>query len=105
MIHHVIYYELREPADSTILDEMIRASRTWLLKIPEVLAVHSGRNLDPQCPWQFFYAIEVESREKLRFVKDDAFYLKFLHQHIEPHAGKSMEMNFELDPSRDIKYS
>lgn len=105
MIHHVIYLELNESADSKVLEEMMRASRSSLLKIHEVLAVHSGRNLDSQSPWQFFYSIEVESREKLKIVKDDAIYLKFIKQHIEPHTCRSWEMEFELDPSRDLKYS
>ena len=43
---------------------MVRASRTWLLKIPEVLSVRSGRNLDPESQWQFFYSFEADSLEK-----------------------------------------
>jgi len=105
MIHHVIYLELNPSVDSATLEEMVRASRTWLLKIPEVLAVHSGRNIDPKSPWQFFYSIDVESLEKLKFIKENAFYLKFSKQYIEPHTSKEFEMEFELDPSRDLKYS
>jgi hypothetical protein len=105
MIHQVIYLKLNDALDPKVLEEMVRASRTWLLKIPEVLAVHSGRNLDPKSPWPFFYAFEVESREKLKFVKEDAYYLKFIKTYIEPHTREGLEMEFELDPSRDLKYS
>lgn len=105
MIHQVIYLKLNDSVDSKVLEEIVRASRTWLLKIPEVLAVRSGRNLDPDSPWPFFYSFEVESREKLKFVKEDGFYLKFIKQYIEPHTTHGLEMEFELDPTRDFKYS
>jgi hypothetical protein len=105
MVHHVVYLQLNERADAQVLEEMVRASRAWLLKIPEVLSVRSGRNLDPDSQWQFFYSIEVESREKLKLVKQDGFHLKFIQQFIQPNTGTRFEMDFELDPSRDLKYS
>jgi len=105
MVHHVTYLQLNQKVDHTLLEEMVRASRTWLLKIPEVLAIRSGRNLDPDSQWQFFYSFEVESREKLRLVKEDAFHLKFEQQFIQPNTESRIEMEFELDPSRDLKYS
>ncbi|MGJ8633721.1 MAG: Dabb family protein [Luteolibacter sp.] len=105
MLHHVLYYQLEEKLSAEVLEEMVRASRTWLLKIPEVLSVKSGRNLDPESQWQFFYAIEVESRDKLQVVKDDAFYLKFIEQFVKPNTRNEFGMDFELDPSRELKYS
>lgn len=105
MIHQVIYLQLKDSARPAVLEDMVRASRTWLLKIPEVLSVRSGRNLDANSQWQFFYAFEVESREKLKFVKEDAFHLKFVQQYIEPHTVDRFEMEFELDPTRELKYS
>ncbi len=105
MVHHVVYLQLNEAVDAVVLEDMVRASRTWLLKIPEVLSVRSGRNLDPNSQWQFFYSIEVESLEKLKLVKDDAFHLKFLQQFIHPNTTNRFELDFELDPSRELKYS
>jgi divalent metal cation (Fe/Co/Zn/Cd) transporter len=105
MIHQTIYHELKASVDAKVLEEMVRATRTWLLKIPEVLSVHSGRNLDPESPWQFFYSFEVESLEKLKLVKADAYYLKFTKEYIEPNSSRSFELEFELDPSRNLKYS
>ena len=105
MIHHVSYYKLEEKLSSETLEEMVRASRTWLLKIPEVLSVRSGRNIDPESQWQFFYSIEVESKGKLQMVREDAFYLKFIEQYVKPNALKEFGMDFELDPSRELKYS
>lgn len=105
MISHVIYFELKESVKADVLEEMVRASRTWLLKIPEVLSVRSGRNLDPSSQWQFFYSIEVESREKLLMVQDDANHLKFVEKFIKPNTLSDFQLDFELDPSRDLKYS
>jgi len=105
MIHHAIYYELSESADEATLQEMVRASRTWLLKIPEVLSVRSGRNLDPESQWQFYYSIEVDSREKLKMVEDDPNHLKFVEKFIKPNTVNQLGMDFELDPSRELKYS
>ena len=105
MVHHVIYLQLSEKVDDVKLEEMVRGSRTWLLKIPEVFSVRSGRNLDPDSQWQFFYSFEVESLEKLKLVKEDAFHLKFEQQFIRPYTETRFEMNFELDPSRQLKYS
>jgi hypothetical protein len=105
MIHHVVYLQLNDNVGKAELEEMVRASRTWLLKIPEVLSVRSGRNLDPESQWQFFYSFEADSLEKLNLVKDDAFHLKFVESHVKPHTNDRFGMTFELDPSRDLKYS
>lgn len=105
MIHHVVYLQLNDPTAIGILEEMVRASRTWLLKIPEVLSVRSGRNIDPDSQWQFFYSYEVDSMEKLGHVKMDPFHLKFVEQFVKPHTNKRFDLTFELDPSRDLKYS
>ncbi len=105
MIHHIIYLQLNDPKATAVLEEMVRASRTWLLKIPEVLSVRSGRNLNPESQWQFFYSYEVDSMEKLGLVGADPFHLKFIEQFVKPHTHSRMGMTFELDPSRDLKYS
>jgi hypothetical protein len=105
MIHHVAYFELNPGVDSAALQELVRMSRSLLLKIPEVLAVHSGRNLDPDSQWQFFFAIEVDSLEKLRATLDDPFHLKLIEKYLKPNTRNSFTLDFELDPSRDLKYS
>lgn len=105
MIHRAVHFQLKSGVDEALLAELVRSSRSLLLKIPEVLAVRSGRNLDPASPWRFFFAIEVDSRAKLRVVLDDPHHLKLLERVIGPHADGSFAMDYELDPSRDLKYS
>lgn len=105
MIFHVVYFELKAGVDATVMEDLVRSSRSLLLKIPEVLAVRSGRNVDPDSQWQFFFSIEVDSREKLRAVLDDPFHLKLMEKTIKPVTTTSFTMDYELDPSRNLKYS
>jgi hypothetical protein len=105
MIHHVAYYQLKPGVDDAVLEELIRSSRSLLLKIPEVLSVRSGRNLDADSQWRFFIAIEVNSLDKLRITRDDSFFIKLVEKHLKPNTVGCFELDFELDPSKDIKYS
>jgi hypothetical protein len=105
MIHHVAYFQLKPGLDSAVMEELVRSSRSLLLRIPEVLSVKSGRNIDPESQWQFFFSIEVDSLEKLRVTLDDPFHLKLMEKWIKPNTSASFAMDYELDPSRDLKYS
>ena len=105
MIHHVVYFQLKPEGGSATLEELVRNSRSLLLKIPEVLAVRSGRNLDPEMQWQFYFSIEVDSLEKLRITLDDPQHLKLMEKWIKPNTIDSFAMDYELDPSRNLKYS
>ncbi len=105
MIHHVVYFQLKPEVDKVTVEELVRTSRSLLLKIPEVLGVRSGRNLDPKSPWQFYFSIEVDSLEKLRITLDDSFYLKLVEYVIKPNTCGELSMDYELDPSKDLKYS
>lgn len=105
MIHHVVYFQLKPEVDATMVEELVRSSRSLLLRIPEVLSVRSGRNLDVNSQWRFFVSIEVNSLDKLRVTLDDPFHLKFIEKHIKPNTVAHFAMDFELDPSKDLKYS
>lgn len=105
MIHHVVYFQLKPEVDAAATEELVRTCRSLLLRIPEVLSVRSGRNLDPGSQWQVFLAIEVESREKLRATLENPFHLKFVEKHVKPLTDSHFSMDFEMDPSKDLKYS
>jgi len=105
MIHHVVFFQLKPDADAETLETLVRTSRSLLLKIPEVLNVRSGRNIDPTSPWPFFIAIEVDSLEKLRITQDNAQHLKLVEKFIKPNTTSHFAMDFELDPSKNLKYS
>lgn len=105
MIHHVVHFQLLPGLDKAAVEELVRTSRSLLLKIPEVLAVRSGRNLDPDCQWQFYFSIEVDTLEKLRITLDDPFHIKLMEKIIRPNTCAEFSMDYELDPSKDLKYS
>ena len=105
MVHHVALYKLRPDLPDGTLDEMIRRTRSLLLKIPEVLSVRSGKRIDDECEWPFFVALDFESRAKQTMFHDDPVYLKFLLEVIEPYTSDSMLMDYEMDPGRNVKYS
>jgi hypothetical protein len=105
MIQHVVYYQTKPEVDAAGIEELVRCSRSLLLRIPEVLTVRSGRNLDKTSQWSFFVSIEVNSLDKLRIAQDDPFFIKLEEKHIKPATLASFALNFELDPSKDMKYS
>jgi hypothetical protein len=105
MIHHVVFFELKPEVDALTLETLVRTSRSLLLKIPEVLSVRSGRNVDPESPWPLFVAFEVDSLEKLRITRDSPYYLQFSEKFIKPNTLGHLAMDFELDPSKLLKYS
>ena len=105
MIQHVVYFQLRPEVDKPAMEQLVRMSRSFLLKIPEVRTVRSGRNLDPISRWQFYFSFEVDSLEKLRITLDDPFHLKLMEKWLKPNIVDSFSLDYELDPSKDLKYS
>ncbi|TAG09631.1 MAG: hypothetical protein EAZ42_06095 [Verrucomicrobia bacterium] len=105
MVLHVIYFQLKPEVDGKVMEELVRTSRSLLVKIPEVMNVRSGRSLDPKSQWQMTLSFEVASLEKLHIAMDSPFYLKFLEKYVKPHTMDEFSMNFELDPSKNLKYS
>lgn len=104
MIHHVVFCKVSAETDAARLEEFTRSSRSLLLKIPEVLSVRSGRNLDTASQWQFFVAIEYESLERKAQAQNHAVFFKFQKEILDP-ALSTFTQTFETDPSKDLKYS
>ena len=105
MINHIVFFKLRSSVDESRLEEMVRSTRSILLKIPEVLTVHSGRNVNADSEWAFFYSIEVETLDKLAMVEDDALFLRFQRDVVTPNTDGAEAFDFETDPSKDLRYS
>jgi Stress responsive A/B Barrel Domain len=105
MIHHVVYFQTHPHVDDGKLQEMVRVTRSLLLKIPEVLSVKSGRNVIAASEWNFYTMVEVESLKKLQIILEDPMHLKWLDAVIRPNTCAEFAQNFELDPSIDLKYS
>lgn len=105
MIDHIVFLKLDPGVDETRLEEMVRSTRSILLKIPEILSVRSGRNTNRHSEWPFYYSIEVESLDKLRMVQEDPLFLRFLRDVVEPNTVGEEDFQFEMDPSKDLRYS
>lgn len=105
MIHHLLFFKLKPEVDAAGLEEMIRTSRSILLKVPEVLSVRSGRSIDRESEWPFYIALEFESLCKKRIFEDDPHFLKFQKVVVDRMTQASYHMDYETDPSKDLKYS
>lgn len=105
MIHHISLFQTLPHVDEAKLGQMMIAARVSLLKIPEIAGVRCGKNVDTGSDWQFFVAVEVDSLERLRAVKTDAIYIKFLADVISPNVSEQFIASFELEPGKDVKFS
>lgn len=105
MIHHLVLFKLKPEADDAQVEWMMRETRMRLLKIPEVLNVKCGKNIDSCGEWRFFLAVDVESSEKLAMYADDPVHVKFIEEVIKPNISKSLTLDFETEPGKDVRYS
>ena len=80
-------------------------TRMTLLKIPEVLSVRCGKNIDPKSEWPFFIALDFESMDKLAMTQEDAIFMKFVADVIKPNAADRLTLNYEMEPGKSVKYS
>lgn len=105
MINHLLFFKLKPEVDDLGLEEMIRTSRSLLLKIPEVMSIRSGRSIDQTSEWPFYISIEFETLRKKRIFQDSAVYLQFQKVVVERLTSGSYHMDYQTDPSKELKYS
>lgn len=105
MVHHVSLFKLKPEVTPDQLEKMMMTTRMSLLKIPEVLSVKCGKNIDPQNEWKFFIALDFESLEKLAMTEDDAIYMKFNADVIRAHTSEKVTYNYEMEPGKNVKFS
>jgi len=105
MLHNITLFKLPPEVSPAKLEQLMMTTRMTLLKIPEILSVRCGKNIDPASEWPFFIALEFESTEKLAMTEDDAIYMKFVVDVIKPNTVESLTLNFEMEPGKSIKYS
>jgi hypothetical protein len=105
MIHHLVLFKLKPGTDEEKIELMMRETRMRLLKIPEVLTVRCGKQLNPKQEWPFFFALDVESTEKLAQYLADPNYLRYEEEVIAPHVTERLTLEHEVEPGRDTRYS
>ncbi|MFY8215288.1 MAG: Dabb family protein [Chthoniobacterales bacterium] len=105
MIHHLVLFKTSASVDDDRIEWMMRETRIQLLKIPEVLSVKCGKQIDPKSEWSFFLSVDVESMDKLAIYRDDPIHVKFVDEVIRPFTTERLALDFETDPARDVTYS
>jgi len=105
MVHHVTLYKLQPEVTPAKLEQLMFSTRMTLLKIPEILSVKCGKNIDPKSEWPFFVALDFESMDKQAMVQDEAIYMKFVADVIKPHTSAALSLNYEMEPGNAVKYS
>lgn len=105
MVQLIVLCKLNENVSQKNLEEMARAARSQLLKIPQVLAVRSGKRVKPDNEWPFFYSVEIDSMDKLAMFRDDPILIRFVEKVIKPNTWTVQELVYELEPGKDVKYS
>jgi hypothetical protein len=105
MVHNITLFKLQPEVSPAKLEQLMMTTRMTLLKIPEILNVRCGKNIDTTSEWPFFIALDFESTEKLAMAEDDAIYMKFMVDAIKPNTVESLTLNYEMEPGKSIKYS
>jgi len=96
MIHHVVFFKIKENTSPDKVEEMIIETRIRLLKIQGVSNLRVGKNADQKSPWQFFLSLDLESMERLALYRDDAIHLKYVEDIIKPNTIDRMALDFEI---------
>lgn len=105
MIHYIALYKLAKGTDDKTIDELMRTSRSFLFRIQEAHNPRSGKRIVPKMDYPFFISIDFESLDKLTMFRDDPVWIKFLHDYITPHTTDTVEMVYETEPGKNLKYS
>lgn len=101
MIEHVALFQLKPEVDADKLEWMTRQTRIQLLKIPCVLGLRCGHRIGPESGWPFFFAVELESEEKLRAFLNDPVRSRFVSAVLAPNITGKLEQNFQTEPGGD----
>ena len=105
MVHFIALYKMADGVDEAKIEELMRSSRSMLLRIPEVRQVRSGKRIESEMEFPFSVAIEFESMDKLSMFRDDPLWVKFRHDCLGPTTTESLELVYETEPGKNTKYS
>jgi len=105
MIAQLTLYRLKPGLPPERLEAMMWITRSTLLKIPEILALRTGKRIKPEDPYDWFVFMESDSLDKLAIAQDDPHYFKFLQEVVHPSIEKEDVHLYEMDPRKDVKYS
>lgn len=87
------------------LERSLIEIRILLLKIPEVMNLKTGKNVDTKSPWHFFVCFDCESLAKLASIKGHPVHVKFERDVVGPCAEEALVLDYEMEPGKDVRYS
>lgn len=105
MVHHISLFKLKPEVTPARVEEMMMNTRMQLLKIPEVLSIKCGKRINQEMQWPFFVAIDFESMDKFDIFRDDPIYVKYVEEIIKPNVAETVDLDFEMDPGKDVQFS
>ncbi len=105
MIHHLVLCKLAPEADEARIEWLMRQAKSNLLKIPEVLSVRCGRNLDASSEWGFFFATDFHSTDQMAAYAEHPVHLKFVENVILPYTTDRLILDYEMEPGKNLLYS
>ena len=102
---HVSLFKLKPEVSEEKLEEIMSMTRVYLLRVPEVLVVRTGKRTRQDDAWEWFVFMEIESLDKLAICQDDPHYIKFREEVLRPAIAEECVQSFEMEPRKDVKYS
>lgn len=105
MVHHIALFRLKPEVTPARIEEMMMNTRMQLLKIPEVLSIKCGKRINSEMQWPFFIAIDFESMDKFDIFREDPIYVKYVEEIIKPNVAETVDLDFEMDPGKDVQFS
>lgn len=107
MVHHLKLLKLKEEDPDEAAEKLMIETRIRLLKIPEVANLHCGKRieLNREDSNDFFLAMQFENLAKMKIALESAIYVTFERQVLEKYASTVEELNFEMEPGKDVRYS
>ncbi len=105
MIHQIVLCRLPADAGPGRVEDLMRQTRTRLLKIPEFRTVTCGKPVEPENPWGFFFAVDFENLDKMRLGQRSPTYVRFEREVLTPLVAERQTLTYELEPGKDLRYS
>ena len=105
MVHHIVLFKLKPDVTPAKVEDMMLSTRMSLLKIPEVLSIKCGKQIDPSGEWPFFIAVDFESTDKMADYMEDPIHMKYIADIISPNTSERLSLDYETDPGKDVAFS
>jgi hypothetical protein len=106
MVHHIHFLETRPNITAEMLEQLMVEIRIRLLKVSDVNNLKVGKRIEgSENSFQLFYAFDIENLDKLKLFKESAVYAQFSRQILDPYVVRSWQMDYEMEPGKDTRYS